>query len=289
MASAAKKTVIITGCSTDSLGEALAKEFHRRNYHVIATARSLSRLTNLRDLGMDTRELDLTSSASIQNFCSGITELDILFNNAGGNFVMPFADTTPQQFRAMFELNVFPQFELSQLLLPHLIRSKGIIANHTSQSAYVLKSPAVGYAASKAAMGCLTDCMRVELQPFGVRVVEVITGMAASNITKFENTPILPDGSIYTPVKQKLERSMSGRDAAGYEMSGEKWARRVVGDLLDGWWGTPRWIWRGAFATTMYCLWWAENFWKGCLDGLFREAMGIGDLRKNLEEEKKQS
>ena len=287
MATSKQKTVLITGCSKDSLGEALAKEFHRRNYNVIATARSLDRLSSVAELGMDTRVLDLTSSESIKSLCSKITHLDILFNNAGGNHVMPFADTTPQDFRHQFELNVFPQFELTQLLLPHLIRSKGIIVNHTSQSAHALKSPASAYASAKAAMACLTDCMRIELQPFGVRVVEVVTGMAMSNITKFEARPKLPEGSIYEPVRERFERSMRGSDADGWQMSGEEWAKRVVSDLLDGWFGTPKWIWRGAFASTMYWLWWADNLWKGCMDGLWRASMGIGALKGKVEEEKK--
>ncbi|KAJ9603326.1 NADPH-dependent 1-acyl dihydroxyacetone phosphate reductase [Cladophialophora chaetospira] len=282
-----KKTVIVTGCSKDSLGEALAKEFHRRNYHVIATARSLSRLESLASMGIDTRELDLLSSSSIKSFCAGITSLDILFNNAGGNLVMPFADTSPQEFRHMFDLNFFPVIELTQFLLPHIIRSKGIIVNHTSQSAYGLKVPATAYACAKAALACLTDCMRIELAPFDVRVVEVVTGMASSNITKFEATPRLPQGSIYSPVRERFEKSMKGADADGYQMSAEKWAKRVVSDLLDRWFGTPKWIWRGAFATTMYVIYWADILWKGCMDGPFRAAIGIGGLKKLLAEEKK--
>lgn len=284
---APKKIVVITGCSHDSLGEALAKEFHKRNYHVIATARSLSRLETLTSLGIDTRELDLLSPESIKSFSAGITNLDILFNNAGGNLVMPFADTPIQDFRRMFELNLFPVYELTQLLLPHLIRSKGIIVNHTSQSAYALKSPATAYACAKAALACLTDCMRVELAPFDVRVVEVVTGMAKSNITKFEATPVLPEGSIYSPVRERFERSMKGADADGYQMSGEKWASKVVSDLLDGWFGTPKWIWRGAFASTMYVFALADFVWKGCTDGMFRAMMGIGGLKSILKQEKK--
>ncbi len=284
-----KKTVIVTGASKDSLGEALALEFHRRNYHVIATARSQSRLSDLKDVGIDTRELDILSPESIKSFCEGITELDILFNNAGGNHVMPFADTAIKDFRHMFELNLFSLFELTQQLLPLLIRSNGIIVNHTSQSAHALKVPCTAYSAAKAALSCLTDTMRIELQPFGVRVVEVVTGMAMSNITKFEARPTLPKGSIYSPVRDKFERAMRGADADGYQMTGEEWAKRTVGDLLDGWYGTPKWIWRGAFASTMYVLVWADMLWKGSLDGLFRAAIGIGGLKKLLAEEKKRA
>ena len=229
------------------------------------------------------------SRACPSGYEHGFGGLDILFNNAGGNLVMPFADTPVADFREMFELNLFGTYELTQLLLPQLIRSRGIIVNHTSQSAHVLKAPASAYAAAKAALACLSDSMRVELQPFGVRVVEVVTGMAMSNITKFEAAPVLPEGSIYEPVRARFERSLSGRDADGYQMSGDEWAKRVVADLLDGWFGTPKWIWRGAFASTMYVLVWAEMCWKGCTDGMFRAMMGIGGLKKILEEQKKRT
>jgi 1-acylglycerone phosphate reductase len=275
-----RKTVLVTGCSVNSLGEALAKEFHRRNYHVIATARSLARLTPLKEMGMTTLELDLTSSASLKNLASQITKLDILVNNAGANLIMMFADTTPEDFRRMFEINVYPQFELSQLLLPHLVRSKGMIVNHTSQSCYGLKTPCCAYAAAKAALACMTDVIRVELQPFGIKVVEIVTGMAMSNMTDFEKQPplTLPEGSLYFPLKEKFEQAASGNKASGRQMSAEKWAKRVVGDLEGGWFGTPKQIWRGAFATTMYWVYLIDVLWKGCLDGLFRAALGLSAL-----------
>jgi 1-acylglycerone phosphate reductase len=283
-----QKTVLITGASADSLGEALAKEFHRRNYKVIVTARSVSRLTTLTNLGMTALELDLKSSTSLHKLASQITELDVLVNNAGANLVMPLADTTPEQFRNQFEVNVFPHFELTNLLLPLLIRSKGVILNHTSQSAYGIKPPSGAYAAAKAALACLTDVQRIELQPFGIRVVELVTGMAASNITRFENPSKLPEGSIYTPVKARLEHAMSAEDAKGKEMSNEVWAKRVVADLLDGgWFGYPKQIWRGTMATTMWWVYYFDVVWKGCWDGLFRLALGLNGLNKIANDQKK--
>ncbi|KIW20876.1 hypothetical protein PV08_01455 [Exophiala spinifera] len=284
-----RKTVLITGCSQDSIGEQLAREFHRRGFHVIATARSLSRLTRLTSLGIDTRELDLLSTESIHAFSLGVTKLDILINNAGDKHLMPFADTAPKDFRYMFEINVFPHFEITQLLLPHLIHSKGIIVNHTSQSAHGFKSPASAYASAKAALATLTDCMRLELEPFGVRVVELVTGMAQGNMTKFETTYTLPRGSIYEPIREPLETNMKAEAARPMVMDGERYARRVVSDLLDGWFGTPKWIWRGAFATTMYWVLVANTLWKGCTDGLFRAALGFGGLKRNLNEAKQHS
>jgi 1-acylglycerone phosphate reductase len=291
-----QKTVLITGCSKDSLGEALAIEFQRRGFLVIATARSRSRLSKLTELGIDTRKVDLQSTESIKAFAAGVKKLDILFNNAGANLVMPLADTTPAEFRSMFEINVFSHFELTQCLLPKMIESKGIIVNHTSQSCYGVKAPAGAYASAKAALACMTDVLRVELKPFGVRVVEVVTGMAASNITKFEKTPKVPEGSIYEPIRTELERTLKSEEAGPYATKSDVWAKRVVSDLLDvKWWSPwswtgqpPVWIWRGFMASVMYWIWRVDTTWKGSLDGLLGMPISSGVLKNRLKEQEAQ-
>lgn len=65
MTNSAKEVVLITGCSVGSIGNTLAREFHARGWHVIATARSLQRILDLQDLGIQIEELELTSCASI--------------------------------------------------------------------------------------------------------------------------------------------------------------------------------------------------------------------------------
>jgi NADP-dependent 3-hydroxy acid dehydrogenase YdfG len=84
----APKTALITGCSEGGIGDALAQEFHRKGVHVFATARSLSKISHLKDMGITTFELDVTSSDSIGNAVSFVGEeaegrLDFLVNNAG--------------------------------------------------------------------------------------------------------------------------------------------------------------------------------------------------------------
>jgi NADP-dependent 3-hydroxy acid dehydrogenase YdfG len=84
----APKTVLITGCSKGGIGDALAQEFHRKGVHVFATARSLSKISHLKDMGITTFELDVTSPDSIRNGVSFVEKetegrLDFLVNNAG--------------------------------------------------------------------------------------------------------------------------------------------------------------------------------------------------------------
>jgi 1-acylglycerone phosphate reductase len=84
----APKTVLITGCSKGGIGDALAQEFHRKGLHVFATARTVSKISHLKDMGITTFELDATSPDSIRNAVSFIEKetegrLDFLVNNAG--------------------------------------------------------------------------------------------------------------------------------------------------------------------------------------------------------------
>ena len=286
MASATpKKTVLITGCSNASIGEALAREFLSRNYHVIGTARSVSKLSNIADLGAEVHELDVTSLASIESLQPHITHLDILFNNAGQVFIGPVTDTPTSTFRDLMDANFFGAVTLTKAMIPLLMESRGIIVNHTSQSPYGISSLAAAYAASKAALASYSDVLRVEMQPFGVRVVELVTGMASSNMVNNLHRHTLPEGSLYAPVKAEMDQAMAGEQVRGKEMKGDVYARKVVGDLLDGR-RVPVWIWRGYLASTMWFVWIVKCLWKGILDGLMIKLMKLDLLEKRLKEKK---
>lgn len=283
MTNPSKKVVLITGCSKDSIGDPVAREFLKRNYHVIATARSLSRIEHLSELGIQIEELDITSPESITNLRQKITSLDILVNNAGGTHIMPFTDTSVSEFRRMMDLNFFSIVEMTQAFLPLLIERRGIVVNQGSQSSQINLPLCSAYAASKGAVARLTDCARMELEPFGVRVVYLCTAVVASNITikGMRETPSkLPDGSLHAPVKAEMEAVMSGEPIWGREMNAEVYAKKMVGDLLDG--GTPRWIWRGTSATITWWVWFLEGFWKGMWDPLMRRVGGLHLLEARL-------
>ena len=281
-----KKTVLITGCSKNSIGDALAQEFARRGYHVLATARSLSKIAHLEAMGMETFELDIASSDSIANFCKKMTHIDILINNAGITKGSTLADTPLSEFKKQFEINVFGTFELTQALTPFLIKSKGIMVNHTSQAPYGMSVGTGAYAASKSALGRLNDTWRIELAPFGIRVVELITGLATSNIlVELAGKEKLPPNSIYKPIEAEANTALSGKGIIERAMPNDIYAKKVVSDLLDGWWGPPVWIWRGTGATVLYYVWFLGCHWKGLFDGVIGRFLGLHLLAGRLREE----
>lgn len=260
-----KKTVLITGCSEGSLGEALAFAFHTRGLRVFASARNPSKMANLSSKGIETLPLDVLSPSSIAECVSAVSSktsgrLDILVNNSGGGYSMPLSDASIDKTRELFELNVFSVLQMTQAFLPLLRESEfgGLLVNQTSISS-VTTVPMTGiYNASKAAAASLTDNLRLELAPFKIKVIDLKTGAVRSGFYDNMNmgtTPRLPDNSIYGVAREEVERSMSGKGLEKDMIGREVWAGQVVGDLLKE--NPELRIWRGENA---WAVWFARRF-----------------------------
>jgi 1-acylglycerone phosphate reductase len=88
MTSEYKQSVLITGCSKDGIGDALAQEYHFRGFKVFATARNLAKIQHLKDLGCETITLDVTDEDSVHEAVEYVSRrtggmLNYLINNAG--------------------------------------------------------------------------------------------------------------------------------------------------------------------------------------------------------------
>lgn len=230
------KTILITGCSS-GIGAALAQEFHQRGHRVFASARRIESLSALAAQGLSTLALDVNDGASIDAALvalqGGTDHLDILINNAGYGQFGAVMDAEGDDLRRQFETNVFAPVALSRAALPLLRQSgAGCIANMGSISGIVTTPFAGVYCASKAALHALSDAMRMELAPLGVRVVTIQPGGIAS---KFGDTGAahakLPSGSLYAPISRFVlgRAKLSQRGATPVD----DFARVVVDHLLQ--------------------------------------------------------
>jgi 1-acylglycerone phosphate reductase len=137
------KTVLITGCSAGGSGSALAEVFEKRGLHVFATARTLSKMSHLKDLpNITLLELDITSSQSITTALDIVKaqtngKLDYLVNNAGQSMVMPALDTDIEEAKKIFDVNYWGTIATIQAFAPYIIAAKGTIVNICSISGYV--------------------------------------------------------------------------------------------------------------------------------------------------------
>ncbi|WP_237062817.1 MULTISPECIES: SDR family oxidoreductase [Microbulbifer] len=178
------RVALITGCSS-GIGRELALALHRRGTIVIATARRPESLQELADMGIATEALDVNSQADINRVVHALKaaygRLDILINNAGYGQMGPLIELDTRALENQFRTNVFAPMALIRACAP-LMRSarRGLICNIGSVSG-VLPTPFSGaYCASKAALHTLSDVLRLELKPFGIRVMTVQPGAIAS-------------------------------------------------------------------------------------------------------------
>lgn len=108
------------------------------------------------------------------------SSLDGLNNNAGAGYSAPVNHIDVDKASELFDLNVFSIVGVTLAFTPLLIKSarKPVVANNTSGAGLLGCGLAFqgAYAASKAAASSLTDVLRVELAPFGIRVINLVTG-----------------------------------------------------------------------------------------------------------------
>ena len=166
--------VLITGASR-GLGHALAAELHGRGYDVVATARNLSDLADLD--ASDKVPLDVTDPKSVEAAVAAAAELDVLVNNAGLTVQAPVEAIPIDVFRSVIETNLFGPLRLMQAFLPGMRkRGRGTIVNVSSGGVRSAPPLQGAYSASKAALELLSETLRKELEPFGVRVLVISAG-----------------------------------------------------------------------------------------------------------------
>ncbi|ETS80421.1 hypothetical protein PFICI_07950 [Pestalotiopsis fici W106-1] len=273
-----KRTVLVTGCSDNGLGTALAIAFHDAGYHVYATARTVTKMQQCAAHGIQTLALDIQSESSLAECVAQVGDrLDILVNNAGAMMTMPVSDTAISQAKEVFDVNVWGTLAAIQAFLPLLIKSKGIIVNNTSISSTLVIPYGGAYGASKAALAMFSDMLRVEIAAFGVRVVDLKTGVVGpTNLGKNErSTPVLPEGSIYAPAKDLVEKGLRREDFEETGMPPAAWARKIVQDLEKK--SPPSLIWRGQSALLA---WVVTLLPHGLLDGVIKKATHFAEVEE---------
>jgi NAD(P)-dependent dehydrogenase (short-subunit alcohol dehydrogenase family) len=176
------KTWLITGCSS-GFGRGLALAAAQRGDQVIATARNVGTIEDMAEpFGgrMITLPLDVTDAAAAKAAVAKAVEtfggFDILVNNAGYALFGAIEEGTPQEYRPMFEVNVFGLIETTRAALPILRRSGGTIVNMSSGAGIEGRGGGGYYHAAKFAVEGISEALAGELMPFGIRVLIVEPG-----------------------------------------------------------------------------------------------------------------
>ncbi|GJN70187.1 nadph-dependent 1-acyldihydroxyacetone phosphate reductase protein [Purpureocillium lilacinum] len=232
-----KQTVLITGCSDGGIGAALAVLFQQRGWHVFATTRDPAKMGSLRDLpDVTLLALDVVKSDDIKAAVQAVSEktggtLDCLISNAGRNHFMPILDEDLDAVRNIFEINLMGPMALTHAFAPLLIKAKGIAVYVTSISGY-LNIPYMGtYAASKRGLEIVAETLRLELAPFGVDVMEVVTGGVKSMGQTYFGDVKLPQGSLYKSIEDTFVSRAQGNDGMP-RMETMEYATSVVDEIV---------------------------------------------------------
>ncbi|VDB85729.1 unnamed protein product [Peniophora sp. CBMAI 1063] len=242
---APKRYVLITGCSPGGIGHALALEYHRQGLHVIATARRLEVIEDLRALGMTTLRLDVTDKEAIRSARDEIDELtggrlDVLINNAGYGYTVAVTDMHLEDVRNLFETNVIAPVAMVQAFAPMLIASgDGRIVQLGSIAGFAPIPFGAAYNMSKAALMALSNTLRVEMAPFNVKVVHAIVGRVKTEIVKPRSIPV---DSLFRPMEEVFQAKRIGVSQEG-AMPADELARELVPETLRS--HPKRWVWAG--------------------------------------------
>ena len=161
------RSVLITGCSS-GIGLCLALGLKKAGYRVFATARKPNGVEKLKQLGLESHQLDLTSSESIKLAMNEIySQTDTLYgliHNGAYGQVGALEDISREVLEAQFQANVFGWHELTNLVLPVMRKNNSGRVIYLSSVLGFVAMPFRGpYNASKFAIEGLVDTLRLEL------------------------------------------------------------------------------------------------------------------------------
>ncbi len=183
------KSILITGCST-GIGLCVAQGLQDRGYRVFATARKEDDVKKLNAMGLESLQLDLDDSQSIQMAVKEILKrtngtLYALFNNGAYGQAGAVEDLTRDVLRQQFETNVFGWHELTNVVLPVMLKQgHGRIIQNSSVLGFVALKFRGAYSASKYAIEGLTDTLRQELMGTNIFISLVEPGPIESEFRK---------------------------------------------------------------------------------------------------------
>jgi 3-hydroxy acid dehydrogenase / malonic semialdehyde reductase len=188
-----KRIALITG-ATSGIGEATARLLARNNFNLVLCGRredrlkkiqdELSKLTDVTTLSFDVRDRDGVH-ASISSLKAPWNNIDVLINNAGNAHGLdPIQTGNVDDWDAMMDINVKGLLYVSKEVMPVMIqRNAGHIINIGSIAGKEVYQNGNVYCASKFAVDALTKGMRMDLNPFGIKVTSINPGLVETEFS----------------------------------------------------------------------------------------------------------
>lgn len=252
-----KGLALVTGASS-GMGRETARRLAEAGFRVIAAARREDRLRELaREVrGVQPRPVDLSDPGQVEGFFAEISSLSdpvtVLVNNAGYSIRGALEAMTSESIRRVFQVNLFSAIRITQACLPSMRRRRqGIIVNVSSMVGKFAFPMAGVYAATKHALEAVTDALRMEMRPFGVKVVTIRPGFVATEFNETANVlsaeMLAGTDPDYTPLLQTsgpaVGRLFVGATVPGPEVIAETILEAVLSE-------SPRAAYTGGFMSS---------------------------------------
>ncbi|AYB35347.1 oxidoreductase [Chryseolinea soli] len=179
-----KKVILITGASS-GMGKETAKTLIQEGHSVYTAARRIDQMQDLKALGGFPVPMDVTNIEDIRSVVDLIIKkegkIDVLWNNAGYGLYGSVEDVALDEARRQLEVNVIGMAAVTQVVVPYMRKAKaGTIINTSSMGGKMYFPMGAWYHASKHAVEGLSDCLRLELKPFNIKVVVLEPGFIAT-------------------------------------------------------------------------------------------------------------
>jgi NAD(P)-dependent dehydrogenase (short-subunit alcohol dehydrogenase family) len=227
--------ILITGCST-GIGAATARHLAGKGHLVYATARKIDSLSDSVAAGCRPLALDVTDEASmvaaVEEIVAEHGRIGALVNNAGYGEYGAIEDVAMDKVRRQFETNVFGLSRMCQLVLPSMrAAGTGRIVNIGSMGGRLTFPYGGYYHATKHAVEALSDALRYEVRPYGVKVVLIEPGLIATEFgTTVSHTlgDTVEDTSPYARSSGRMDAMISAMYGNTLLTSGPKPVVRTI-------------------------------------------------------------
>lgn len=236
-----QRVVIISGASR-GFGQAAARELARRGHHVVATMRNPGRdaagVVRGYESNITVEELDVTVAAQVVDVvdrtAATFGRIDAVINNAGYGLYGAVDELTEAEVQRQFDTNFMGEWRMCRAVVPHMRAARsGTIINVSSLGAKLV-APLTGmYSATKAAIEAMTECMRYELDRFGIWVMCLEPGMYKSDwqTTSLALSEVLAAGT--SNYQASADRALGAfREMAGTRPGSEAVAM-VMADMCE--------------------------------------------------------
>lgn len=237
------KIVILTGASS-GIGKAAALRLAELGYHVLAGVRrekdadAWKAVPRSIPLMLDVAKEDMVDEAvsQVREVLEKAEEVHLV-NNAGIAVAGPVEGVSLARWREQFDVNVFGLVKVTQAFLPYIRKTRGRIVNISSVSG-LATSPYLGpYSASKFAVEAISDALRRELLPSGVKVIVVEPGPIATpiwekNLGKKEVLMAELPKALHPVYGKALEKFQRGAEQSAKSAVGVEHTTRAIEKAL---------------------------------------------------------